>query len=415
MTWAWHRLGNLLVPQPNGKVVQQGWSPRCHPQPADDGEWGVLKTTAIQDGRFEPEHNKLLPDHMTPRRQIEVHPGDLLMTCAGPRARCGVPALVRHARPGLMMSGKMYRIRADERVLPAFLELWLRSPEAQRRIDAMKTGISDSGLNLTHDRFVELPVPVPPVEEQMRIVNLLEDHLSRLAAADAYLDAARRRGGVMHDQSLISELASVPFAEVPLRALLIVGLANGRSVPTQDGGFPVLRLTALRDGRIDLAERKPGAWTAEDANRFLVQRGDFLISRGNGSLRLVGRGGLVVDDPDPVAYPDTLICARPAVGKIAPEFLALVWNAPIVRRQIESAAKTTAGIYKVNQKDIGAVSVPVPSLVDQHRVVDAVAAFRDALSRLSTEVTAASIRAATLRRSLLAAAFSGHLTGLPKD
>ena len=86
-----------------------------------------------------------------------------------------------------MMSGKMYRLRPNQRIDPRFLELYLLSDDAQKRIDGMKTGISDSGLNLTHGRFVELPVPVPPLEEQRRIVAILEDHLSHLDAADEYL------------------------------------------------------------------------------------------------------------------------------------------------------------------------------------------------------------------------------------
>ena len=404
-------MADVLVPQGNRKLVQQGWSPKCHAYPAPDGAWGVLKTTAIQAGRFEPEHNKMLPESLKPRPQIEVAAGDLLITCAGPRSRCGVPALVRHTRGRLMMSGKMYRFRPDDRVDPRFLELWLLSPEAQQRIDAMKTGISDSGLNLTHDRFGQLPVPGPPINEQNRIVDLLEDHLSRLDAADGYLNAAQRRDAVLHDQLLANELAAVPSDDVSLGELLLVGLSNGKSVPTQEGGFPVLRLTALRDGRIDLAERKAGAWTADDAARFLVQRGDFLISRGNGSLRLVGRGGLVDHDPDAVAFPDTLIRARPDAGRLMPDFMALVWNSPAIRRQIEASARTTAGIYKVNQKDLEAVRLPVPSLDDQQRVLESVSSSRDGLAALSREVERSRTRSAGLRRSLLAAAFSGRLTG----
>lgn len=413
--WQWLTLDDVLIQQANRKKVQQGWSPKCHDFPAATGAWGVLKTTAIQAGRFEPEHNKALPDHLDPKPGIEVESGDLLITCAGPRSRCGVPTLVRSTPERLMMSGKMYRFRADDRLDPRFLELWLLSPDAQRQIDAMKTGISDSGLNLTHGRFTRLPVPVPPLAEQQRIADLLEDHLSRLDAADAYLEAAQRRGNLLHDQLLGSELAAVESAEIPLAELLAVGLANGRSVPTEEGGFPVLRLTALRDGRIDLAERKPGAWTAADAKRFLVERGDFLIARGNGSLRLVGRGGLVIDDPDAVAFPDTLIRARPDLTRIDPEFLAYVWNAPGVRRQIEQAAKTTAGIYKVNQKDLAAVRVPVPTLADQERVTTAVRESRDALSQLALEVDRAVARSSALRRSLLGAAFSGRLTGDASD
>jgi type I restriction enzyme S subunit len=275
------------------------------------------------------------------------------------------------------------------------------------------TGTTRASLNISVIRA--MPVPVPPLDEQRRIVDLLEDHLSRLDAADAYLHAAQRRNAVLHDQLLGSELAAVESADVPLAELLTMGLSNGKSVPTQEGGFPVLRLTALRDGRIDLAERKPGAWTADDASRFLVERGDFLIARGNGSLRLVGRGGLVTDEPDAVAFPDTLIRARPDLTRVHPEFLAQVWNAHGVRRQIKRSARTTAGIYKVNQKDLAEVRVPVPNLADQVRITAAVRESRDVLSQLFLEVDRAIARSSALRRSLLAAVFSGRLTGNAAD
>lgn len=157
---------------------------------------------------------------------------------------------------------------------------------------------------------------------------------------------------------------------VPLAELIAAPLANGRSVPTQAGGFPVLRLTALRKGGINLAERKGGAWTRVDAERFLVRAGDFLVARGNGSLDLVGRGGLVGPDPDPVAFPDTMIRVRPDAERLEPRYLALAWTAPAARTQIERSARTTAGIYKINQTHLEAIRVPVPPLDEQRRIVD---------------------------------------------
>jgi type I restriction enzyme S subunit len=289
----------------------------------------------------------------------------------------------------------------------------LRAFERELLRETRKAGTTVASIEWP--RFQAFEIPVPPLEDQRRIIDRLEDHLSRLDAAGAYLEAAQRRRDVLHDQLLASALATVESAELPLAELLADDLANGKSVPTQEDGFPVLRLTALRDGHIDLAERKPGAWTAADARRFLVKRGDFLIARGNGSLRLVGRGGLITDEPDAVAFPDTLIRARPDLTRIHPQFMAYVWNAPGVRRQIETAARTTAGIYKVNQKDLAAVRVPVPSLADQERVTAAVRESRDALSRLALEIGHAVARSSALRRSVLAAAFSGRLTGDASD
>ncbi len=109
---------------------------------------------------------------------------------------------------------------------------------------------------------------------------------------------------------------------LPLSDLLAMRLTNGRSVPTSDDGFPVLRLTALTTHGVNLQERKSGAWTASEARRFLVSEGDFLVARGNGSIRLVGRGSLVRHRPDPVAFPDTIIRVRPN----SDVYLATIWT-----------------------------------------------------------------------------------------
>lgn len=187
--WIEAPIGELLAPLEDGRTIHHGWSPQCHKEPANsEQQWGVLKTTAIQDGEFCPEHNKLLPSHLSPRPHLEAREGDLLLTCAGPRVRCGVPCLVRSTRPRLLISGKMYRFRvSDDKISPAYLEAFLRSRDTQQAIDRMKTGISDSGLNLTHGRFLPLPVRVPPFNEQLRIVAKIEELFSDLEVGVASL------------------------------------------------------------------------------------------------------------------------------------------------------------------------------------------------------------------------------------
>ncbi len=193
--WTTVTIGDVLAKE-DGKQIRQGWSPQCHkePSPSDD-VWGVLKTTAIQPGRFLDEHNKTLPSTLTPRPEIEVKPGDLLLTCAGPRVRCGVPCLIRNTRPRLMMSGKMYRFRPIAALDPEYIELHLLESKTQKRIDELKTGISDSGLNLTHARFKTLPVHVAPVVEQRAIVAKIESLFSELDQGVAQLEAVRAQLG----------------------------------------------------------------------------------------------------------------------------------------------------------------------------------------------------------------------------
>jgi type I restriction enzyme S subunit len=192
-SWIIIGIDESLLPFDNGQTLRQGWSPQCERFPAQtDDDWGVLKTTAIQDGEFQPEHNKQLPSKLSPDLTLEVEVGDLLLTCAGPRSRCGVICLVRKTRSRLMISGKMYRFRAESKmVIPSYLEAFLRSHDTKKRIDEMKTGISDSGLNLTLSRFKTLQIPLPPLAEQRRIVAKIEELFSELDQGIETLKQAR--------------------------------------------------------------------------------------------------------------------------------------------------------------------------------------------------------------------------------
>src|SRR3990172_5360086 len=97
--WVEAPISDLLAPLEDGRILHHGWSPQCEKEPSSsEDEWGVLKTTAVQDGEFLPQHNKRLPTTLTPRQHLEVKEADLLITCAGPRMRCGVPCLVKKTR-----------------------------------------------------------------------------------------------------------------------------------------------------------------------------------------------------------------------------------------------------------------------------------------------------------------------------
>lgn len=174
-------------------------------------------------------------------------------------------------------------------------------------------------------------------------------------------------------------------------------------------GFPVLRLTAIRGGRVDLNERKVGAWTAEGAAPYLVAKGDFFVARGNGSLRLVGRGALLEADPDPVAFPDTLIRIRTYERMILPSYLREVWHSLETRQQIERQAKTTAGIYKVNQGGLELVELPIPPLHEQQRIVEAIESYSTRLDDAVATLERVERNLKRYRASVLTSAIEGRL------
>ncbi len=192
------QLGNLIV------SIDQGWSPKCDREPAGgDAEWAVMTTTAIQALKFLDGENKRLPGELSPRPKLELRSGDLLVTRAGPRTRVGVTCLIRQTRPRLMLCDKAYRLRINPHAVnPEFLELVLNAPKTLDKINELKTGISDSGVNLTQSRFSKLFVPIPAIQEQARIVAEVERRLSVADALEATLNANLHRAARLRQSVL---------------------------------------------------------------------------------------------------------------------------------------------------------------------------------------------------------------------
>lgn len=340
--------------------------------------------------------------------RYRLESGDVLLNEGQSPELLGRPAIYRGVPAQVAFTNTLIRFRPHNIVMPEWALIVFRHHMRSGRF-SQEARITTNIAHLSLARLKSVEFPIPPFSEQHRIVDLVEDHLSRVAAAEQYLSAGRDRATMLMSLELEAKLANREGQVLSLGEILDEPLSNGRSVPTAEEGFPVLRLTCLKGNRVDLTGRKIGAWRASDAASFLVRKGDFLVARGNGSLRLVGRGGLVEEEPDQVAFPDTLIRIRPRTDIIDPQFLSIAWNAPSVRRQIEAAARTTAGIYKVNQKDLRRIVLPIPSIEDQRRIVSGLNAISSSIGRFATSIEVLGKRAKLLRNSVLSAAVNGLL------
>ncbi|NUW37128.1 restriction endonuclease subunit S [Nonomuraea sp. SMC257] len=402
--WVWATLEDLLAAEPRA-ITDGPFGSNLKSSHYTDSGARVLRLQNVGDGEFRDERAYISLEHYENLKNHDVQAGDLILASLGeelPRV-----ALVPDLEGPAIVKADVIRARLHPDVNSKWVLYALQAPATRAVAMSKIRGVGRPRLGLGEIR--KLPIPLPPLAEQLRIVEVLEDHLSRLDAANRYI-ARVRQSTTSFDNTRRRELLDPWLSSTrKLKTLLASPLINGRSVPTDDDGFPVLRLTAIKNRVLDLSARKGGAWQREDATPFLVERGDFMVSRGNGSLRLVGRGALAVHDPDPVAFPDTMIRVRPNSDVVDPEFLAFVWDSQTVRRQIESAARTTAGIYKINQSILEALDIPIPPLDVQARIVEAALDHFAVVERLMEEAAMAQKRSKHLRRSLLVEAFTGSL------
>ena len=163
---------------------------------------------------------------------------------------------------------------------------------------------------------------------------------------------------------------------------------NGTSpaAESQPPGVLTFSIAAVRDSRIDLMNSEHWKYVrtrVEKLRPYQISRGDILVVRGNANPDLLGKCGVVDEYPEGCIYPDILkrvvFADRP--DGVTGEYAALVWNHPLVHRQLLKRAKTSNGTLKVNNRDVKQVLVPVPSPKEQADIVAVVGAAENVVRR----------------------------------
>ncbi|MBT9545651.1 MAG: restriction endonuclease subunit S [Candidatus Sericytochromatia bacterium] len=170
--WAWVRLANLV------EQSEAGWSPSCESHPRKQGEWGVLKVSAVSWGEFRPQENKALPSNLEPRTQYEVQSGDFLVSRANTAELVAKSVLVEDTPSQLMLSDKIVRLKLFHSIVGKFINMVNLSPESRCYYVRVAGGTSSSMKNVSREQILNLLIPLPPLAEQERIVAKVDQLLA---------------------------------------------------------------------------------------------------------------------------------------------------------------------------------------------------------------------------------------------
>ncbi|MCX5431569.1 restriction endonuclease subunit S [Streptomyces sp. NBC_00257] len=151
--------------------IEAGHSPDLENRPASEGQWGVLKVSAVGRNGFRQQENKRVDDPTLIDPSIEVEFGDLLMTRANTPELVGMTCVVGETQPGLMLSDKTLRLNLHPREGdPHFLGAVLRQPELRRQIEVAATGTSSSMKNIGQKSIRKLVIPWTAPSNQAEIL-----------------------------------------------------------------------------------------------------------------------------------------------------------------------------------------------------------------------------------------------------
>ena len=187
--------------------IEQGWSPSCEGRLAEPEEWGVLKVGCVNGQYFNESEHKALPAELDPKPELEVHPGDLLMSRANTRELVGSVSLVGAIRPRLLLCDKLYRIALNPDVDARFVAHFLSAPATRLQVEQATSGASSSMQNISQEIVSELLIAVPPKNEQAEVANYVGAVSARIEAIISREEALLDRLGAFRT-SLISEVVT---------------------------------------------------------------------------------------------------------------------------------------------------------------------------------------------------------------
>lgn len=342
--------------------------------------------------------------------------GDVLVCEGGEPGRA---AVWKDQLPGALYQKALHRVRfIDGAVDPNFFVYQL---ELLAATGDLARGFTGSTIkHLPREAFVELPLRVPPVGEQRRIVAAIEEHLSALDAAVTGLKRARanivRFRAAALDEAVCAGRQALPtgWRWMSLGDLADVqgGIQKQPKRAPRSNHYPFLRVANVHRGRLVLDEVHRIELFGAELSRLRLEPGDLLIVEGNGSQGEIGRMAVWDGSIDDCVHQNHIIRARPRPDALS-EYLAIYWNSPAGSRRVQAVASSTSGLHTLSVAKVKGISVPLPPLEEQVRIIDAVGGRLDVVDRTAAEIDVQLARAARLRQSILHRAFSGSL--VPQD
>jgi type I restriction enzyme S subunit len=344
--------------------------------------------------------------YVEPSDDRRLSPGDVLFNNTNSPALVGKTAHFTRAGE-YAFSNHMTRVRPPAKLDSRFLAhqlhyLWM-SGYFQRICRNHVNQASVASRTLARD----VGVLVAPLEEQQRTVEAIEEHFSRLDAAVESLQHAKRNLAGLRVAVLKAAVEGLPTA--PLAHRLREPLRNGKSAKRSAGGrVRVLTLSAVTDRDFSEYNTKMVDLDPDDLNDLWIEPGDVFVERSN-TPELVGSAALYRGGPRWAIFPDLLIRVR-VDDALDPRFLELCLQSPPLRQYFRSRAKGIAGsMPKIDQEVVAAAPVPDCSLDRQHEVVAEVEHQLSIVAGNERTIEQALKRSVALRRSILGAAFAGHL------
>jgi type I restriction enzyme S subunit len=398
--WRWVKIGEIT------EVSTGGTPDTNHPEYYENGNIRWLKSGDIKGTYIEEVPHRISRLGLN-SSNAKTHPvGSVMLAMSGQGKTRGTSAILKVPST---CSQSVAAILPSEHAIPEIIHFALVNRYGEtRRI----TGDNErTGLNLKLIREIE--IPLPPLDEQKRIVARLDEQMRHIEqarqAAEESLSAAWELPSAYLKEMFEGEKTK-KWNIVRLGEISTL-IQNGiyKSADFYGHGHLFLRMYNLSNLSWNLVLEKMTQVeiTDQEYSKYKLNKGDLLISRVN-SFELVGKCSLVDERVENYVFENMLIRVQLSSG-VHPMFIAQQMQTRDIRRQIESVAKRAIGQSSINSNDIKDLRLSLPSLSTQIEIAKKIDEKFLANEELVTSLEPQLVEINELPSALLRQAFAGQL------
>ena len=273
-------------------------------------------------------------------------------------------------------------LRAKTDVDPRFLAALVHSPSFLEFSVSGTTGVQHPRTSWAHIR--EFEAPAFTLDDQRQVAGILWLVHEAISRSEKLVEDTQALGraamqtlftrGLRGEAQKETEIGLVPESwEVNNLGSVRDQLQYGTSVKcTYDTSkYPVVRIPNIEPQKINLHDLKYCQLTDEQAERFRLENGDLLFIRTNGVLDRLGSCAIYSGEPANALFASYLIRARLQQDQVMPEFASYFLGSDFGTALVAGRATPASdGKFNLNTAAIDGLQLPLPSLDEQHEIVD---------------------------------------------
>jgi|CXWL01.1.fsa_nt_gi type I restriction enzyme S subunit len=333
-------------------------------------------------------------------RRHSYRSGDIVMTKLG--SPLGVSAIVEDLDEGVIVAD-LVRIRA-QRINTKYLCYHLNSQRTNDFINSMQKGTTRPRVTLSVVR--ELPIYVPPLPEQQRIVGILDEAFEGIATATANAEKNLQNARTLFESHLQSVFTQRGKGWVVRSISEIAKHSLGKMLDkakNKGERQPYLRNSNVRWFTFDLSDLLQMPFLPQEAEKYTAVKGDVLICEGG----YPGRAA-IWNEEYPIYFQKALHRVRfhePEHNKWFVYYLFAQDKSGELKQHFSGT-----GIQHFTGEVLARFQLPLPPLSELRRAVARFEELSAETQRLESIYQQKLAALDHLKKSLLHQAFSGQLT-----